>query len=296
MLSYFIGNSLHWEGATVFWQIDQFGVIRTGKIIQFNPNTGRRIKEPESLITWVHSINKIPNFKLNQCFFGEHLLKDHPYKPIGIVESEKTAVIANIYLPQLVWIATGGIGNLNEAGCRVLKGRDVTLFPDLGGFDKWQIKAKQLRNIIRFSVSDLLENNANEKERKNGLDLADYLIKFDVNDFSQDTSEQHENDLDTLTLSSEEISNNLKPSKYINKGENELELDHIIVGLETFFRNIALPEDPIEQYPGITIIDPSLFINSHLTIVKSQNGKAVYKPYLNRLVDLRKYLIRNGIN
>ena len=30
---YFIANSRHWNGATVFWQIDAQGNIRTGKII-----------------------------------------------------------------------------------------------------------------------------------------------------------------------------------------------------------------------------------------------------------------------
>lgn len=37
---YYIGTSKHWPGATVFWQIDQFGHIHAGKIMLYNPVTG----------------------------------------------------------------------------------------------------------------------------------------------------------------------------------------------------------------------------------------------------------------
>ena len=32
--------------------------------------------ESHSLVTWVHSELKLPDFTLRQCFFGEHLLAD----------------------------------------------------------------------------------------------------------------------------------------------------------------------------------------------------------------------------
>ncbi|MBK8875904.1 MAG: hypothetical protein IPN13_19205, partial [Bacteroidetes bacterium] len=41
---YFIATSKHWNGATIFWQIDTQGKIRTGKIMLYNPTTGKRIK------------------------------------------------------------------------------------------------------------------------------------------------------------------------------------------------------------------------------------------------------------
>lgn len=37
---YHVGTSKHWEGATVFWQIDTIGRVRTGKIMLYNPETG----------------------------------------------------------------------------------------------------------------------------------------------------------------------------------------------------------------------------------------------------------------
>jgi len=43
---YFIATSTHWNGATIFWQIDIKGKIRTGKIMFYSPTTGKRVKEP----------------------------------------------------------------------------------------------------------------------------------------------------------------------------------------------------------------------------------------------------------
>jgi len=43
---YFIATSKHWGGATVFWQIDTQGNIRTGKIMLYSPSTGKRVKVP----------------------------------------------------------------------------------------------------------------------------------------------------------------------------------------------------------------------------------------------------------
>jgi len=191
---YFLGTSRHVfksrevpdytsdQGATVFWQIDILGKVRTGKIMHYNPATGKRTKKPFNHITWAHSALKLPEFELSQCLFGEHLLTDKS-KPVAIVESEKTAIIASVYFPKFIWLAFGGIG-FRVDKCSILKGRTVLLFPDLNGFEKWSIKAKELSHVAKFAVSDYLERNAPESEKKAGLDLADYLIRFDIKDFA----------------------------------------------------------------------------------------------------------------
>jgi hypothetical protein len=186
---YFIGSSKHWQGATVFWQIDKNGKVRAGKIMLYNPTTGKRIKEPFNHINWVHSLLKTPEFELRQCLFGEHLLIDKT-KPVAIVESEKTAVIASVYKPEFIWLATGGKDSLKAEICSVLVGRTVTLFPDLNGFDKWSAEAKKIFNPELVEVSDLLERKASEAERKQGLDLADFLIRFDFREFTQPDASQ----------------------------------------------------------------------------------------------------------
>lgn len=189
---YFIGSSKHWSGATVFYQIDNKGRIRAGKVMLYSPSTGKRVKEPYNHLTWVHSALKLPNYNLQQCFFGEHLLKAEPGKPVAIVESEKTAIIASVFIPQFVWLAAGSKDGLSLEKCQALQGRKVVLYPDLNAFDKWSQKAKELSGIASVTVSDLLERKASDTERAQGLDLADYLVRFSINELAKPASIQPE--------------------------------------------------------------------------------------------------------
>ena len=180
-----IGTSNHWPGATIFWQIDMEGKVRTGKIMRYNQVTGKRLKETRNNIHWAHNTLGKTDFELQQCLFGEHLLHGNN-KPVAIVESEKTAIIASIYLPMYIWLATGGLSNLTDEKCINLNGRSVTLFPDLNGFEKWNLRRKELSHKIRgtcFKISSLLEKNATDMEREEGCDIADYLLKFDPKSF-----------------------------------------------------------------------------------------------------------------
>lgn len=286
---YFIGSSKHWNSATVFWQIDTHGKVRTGKIMLYSPATGKRIKEPFNHIHWVHKVLKQPEFELKQCLFGEHLLIDK-INPVAIVESEKTAIIASVYLPQFIWVAVGSLTNLNAEKCSILKGRAVTLFPDLNGFDKWSSKAKEFSHLATFTVSDLLERKATEAEKKQGFDFADYLIKYDYKEFEFP-------ELPELP----EIPN--FPAKFpeISKIPTELpelpelpkipEWSNDIKDLEAYFAGIELPTQPFKLNPYGTIINCSLFIESHLATVKANNGKQIFLPYLNRLQELKQVLI-----
>lgn len=189
---YFIGTSAHWDGATVFWQIDVKGRVRSGKIMLYNPITGKRVKGEPNYITWVHSLLKQPEFELRQCLFGEHLLRGNTY-PVALVESEKTAVIASVYLPNLIWLAVGGLNNFNADKCAILAGRKIILYPDLGAFEKWSQIAKSLSRLAVFTVSTLLEQKATNAERQQGLDLADFLIRFNYLDFVKPLKQQQRN-------------------------------------------------------------------------------------------------------
>jgi hypothetical protein len=179
---YFIGSSKHWNGATVFWQIDNDGKIRGGKIMLYSPSTGKRVTEPYNHITWVHIVVKRPKYNLKQCFFGEHLLRGSKL-PVAIVESEKTAIISSYYYPQFIWLAAGSKEGLNSEKWGVLKGRTVVLYPDLAALEKWKAKAKEISKIAKVTVSEYLEQIATDKERKQGLDLADYLLKLDLKEY-----------------------------------------------------------------------------------------------------------------
>lgn len=183
---YFIGTSKHWPGSTIFWQIDISGKIRTGKIMLYDENL-HRIKKPYDHITWAQTVLKIENFNLKQCLFGEHLLKGNT-NTVAIVESEKTAIIASIYLPQFIWLSCGNLNGLNIEKLKVFQGRTVCLFPDLNAYDNWNNKAKQFEKGMpgtAFKISDLLERKATDEEKAKGLDIADYLLRFNIKDFQK---------------------------------------------------------------------------------------------------------------
>ncbi len=194
--AYKIGTSKNWNGANIFWQIDGRHRIRSGKIMLYDSNSGKR----QSKNSWAHTVLKMEGFNLSQCLFGEHLLGDQ-LKPIGIVESEKTAIISSLLLPRFIWLASGGKEGIKLGKFQCLKDRKVYLFPDLtklgdkaNCFDLWSDEAKKLSKEIpgtTFLVSDYLERNANFEDKKEGLDIADYLLKWQL-EYKNEQNERNE--------------------------------------------------------------------------------------------------------
>ena len=75
-----------------------------------------------------------------------------------------------------------GVDSLHQLSperCAVLKGRKVVLFPDVGGWEKWQGKAKALQQTLGspILVSDWVEKLAGQEEGIEEVDLADVLVK-----------------------------------------------------------------------------------------------------------------------
>lgn len=174
---YNIGTSKHWEGATVFWQINQNQKVHTGKIILFDENTGKRVKNPFPHINWVHKkINK-DKFNLKQCLFGLHLNKtgvatslQYHCNTIAIVESEKTAIIMNLFIPEYLWMATGSKQNLKLQLLEPIKNENIVVYPDKGEFNDWNRKVTELQQQgFKIKCSSLVENS----DFETGTDLAD---------------------------------------------------------------------------------------------------------------------------
>ena len=169
------------DGAVIFWQIDRTNRVRTGKVMQYNPEDGHRIKGGEvSAVDWIHSILKrqrvLPeDWQLSQCLFGEHLLNVYPDRVAVLVESEKSAVIGSALFPGYVWLATGGKSQLREEKLRVLGGRTVLLFPDADGYAEWKQRAGSM-TFCRAIVSDIIERNATPKQKADHIDIADWII------------------------------------------------------------------------------------------------------------------------
>jgi hypothetical protein len=170
---YLTGANYFWNNATLFWQINHKEQIHACKIMLYNKLTGKRKKEPYNHINWLHNAIKEPDFNLNQCLFGLHLINTDYQKEIAIVESEKTAIIMSIYLPEFIWIATGSKSGFKFDLLQPLKKRKCIAFPDKGEFNNWHIKATELNQQgFKIAVSNLLEDT----DLQNGSDLADYYL------------------------------------------------------------------------------------------------------------------------
>ncbi|TXD67039.1 DUF6371 domain-containing protein [Polaribacter glomeratus] len=171
---YLTGSNYCWQQSTIFWQIDDKGQIRGAKIMLYDKVTGKRIKEPYNHINWLHKAIKEPDFNLCQCLFGLHLINEDCQKSIAIVESEKTAIIMSIFLPEFIWVSTGSKSNFKFEVLEPLKKRKCFAFPDKGEFNNWSNKAKELKTKgFKIEVSNIIE----QTNFNNGFDLADYYFK-----------------------------------------------------------------------------------------------------------------------
>lgn len=171
---YYIATNDIWNGATIFWQIDNHHKIHTGKVMLYDCNTGNRVKKPFPHINWMHKVLQIEPFVLQQCLFGLHLIKeDNQKKTICLVESEKTAIIMSMILPKYHWMATGSKSNLNQELLTPIKDFTIILYPDKTEFKCWNQKSELLiKKGFSVKCSPLLEN----LNIDNGGDLADFIL------------------------------------------------------------------------------------------------------------------------
>lgn len=170
------------NGSVIYWYIDRDNNLRSGKIMQYNAISGKRIKDGYS-VDWVHSKLKKedklpPDWTLSRCLYGEHLLSTNADAKLCLVESEKTAIIASIFQPAVIWLATGGKGSFNSKVCQSLGGRNVEIFPDLGATQEWSDKVTEISDTVgcKMIINDVLEKQASPEQRERGCDIADFLL------------------------------------------------------------------------------------------------------------------------
>jgi hypothetical protein len=177
---YFVGTYLDNYGNyyTCFPQIDRLNRVCKAKLISFNPATGKRLKGDFDTSSLPAKLKLKEDFNYKQIFFGEHLLRLDTLKPVAVVESEKTAIIASLCMSQFVWLATGSKQWLKAERLQKLDNRQIILYPDADGFDQWQSVATDAqRQGLNVKASSLIENFATDEQKQNQYDLADYLIE-----------------------------------------------------------------------------------------------------------------------
>lgn len=320
-------------GANTFPFIDINGNIRAVQVKQFdegNHTTGTDFLH--SIIEKHHTRNNLPlpewleaytnQDKRISCLFGEHLLNKYQNNPVALVEAPKTAVYGSLYfgLPEnpenFIWLAVYNKSSFSFDKIKSLQGRFVYVFPDLSKegntFKEWETKAKDYERLLpgtRFIFSDLLERLAPERDKSEGNDIADYLIKQDWRNFRklnlQEQPPQPEPvqiGIDVQLEAPTEILNvqqlpeieayTPEPIEQVIT-EQLIDWNNEISELETFFSGIDLPNKPLNLNPFSTINNCSLFIESHFETIKYNNGKRKFVPYLNRLQELKQVLTTN---
>lgn len=161
--AYFVGHSKN--GMTIFWQVDENGYVRTGKMMRYQAD-GHRDKTASYAQDWVHStflraglldVYDPEEKQVKPCLFGLHLLnnKSVDTKTVNIVESEKTALICAIAYGSSngLWMATGGMQFFSRERLQPLidRGMQIVIYPDHDGVERWQAVAKKMGVAVTYN-------------------------------------------------------------------------------------------------------------------------------------------------
>ena len=122
------------------------------------------------------------------CLFGAHLLAERrDVKTVAIVEAEKTAFILSQHYPQYIWLAAGGLTELQVEKFRPLCGRKVVLFPDADpegvAYQRWHEIAREVEKQLFWEdegpifVSKILEERASVEQKAQKIDLIEFLFE-----------------------------------------------------------------------------------------------------------------------
>ena len=178
LTKYMVGTSDKYGGSPIFWQIDEKNKTRSGKIMGYDKATGKRIKTNNSTpqITYFHTATSIPDFNFTQCIFGAHLIKDDEIN-YAIVESEKTALIMSLEMPEYLWLSVNGKGGFKESMLKPLRGKKVVAFPDKACYEDWEKIANSINDFgYNIQVSKVIESLSVES----GADIADVFLEFNA--------------------------------------------------------------------------------------------------------------------
>lgn len=192
------------DGWTIWWYMDEQRRVRTGKLMAYKPD-GHRDKQANPYIDkfgetkyyttdFIHSMLEDWRMKKSGkkgwwsdkthraelCLFGLHLVDISPEAEVCIVESEKSALIAQIASnPQeKIWMATGSLSSLTRKRLQPLidRNRWIVLYPDIDGIAKWRVKAKEI-GYDRLIVSDRMQQLYVEGVDNPKSDIADIIVR-----------------------------------------------------------------------------------------------------------------------
>ena len=211
LADYHVGHGK--KGHTIFWQLDEGGNIRTGKMMKYRPD-GHRDKESGWNFDWIHStlarglprrdeywnvirdehgdilydtdaykhIYDEEKQEARITFFGMHLTQQYRRATIKLVESEKTAILMAIAYgntQQDLWMACGGLEMITRERLQPLinQGRNIVLYPDRDGIAKWKAKMHQI-GYDRISIDTDPVLKWWRPEDGDKADIADVVVRM----------------------------------------------------------------------------------------------------------------------
>ena len=162
------------SGKTIYWLIDDLAGCLDGRLGD----------------TWFSEILKArypvgaPYLRVQHCFFGLHQVPMTDDKPIGIVESARSAVILSELCPHLLWLAYIYTSNLTIDKFEPLQGRKVTIFPRTDPYMDHYVfflelvdQVKRRYKALDITVSTFLEDHATDAQKQRNIDLLDFMCQ-----------------------------------------------------------------------------------------------------------------------
>ena len=158
------------NGCAAFWYVDESGAVTATRV--GGEISGSR-GEGAANGGWINGPvgdalrRGLGASRTHDCFFGEHLLPANPCMPIGVVRSERTALIAAVAFESVLWLAAGPGEALMLDRLHVLgRGRRITLYPDSDLVDKGRdaVEASD-RHIGSIRLSDYVRRCAGRGSR-----------------------------------------------------------------------------------------------------------------------------------
>ena len=211
LADYHVGHGK--KGHTIFWQLDEGGHIRTGKMMKYRTD-GHRDKQSSWNFDWIHStlarglprrdeywnvirdehgdilydtdaykhIYDEDKQEARITFFGMHLTQQYRRATIKLVESEKTAILMAIAYgntQQDLWMACGGLEMITRERLQPLinQGRNIVLYPDRDGIAKWKAKMHQI-GYDRISIDTDPVLKWWRPEDGDKADIADVVVRM----------------------------------------------------------------------------------------------------------------------
>lgn len=141
--------------ATVFWYLDSQGRCCHDKVMLYN-EWGRRNKDYGGTRKY-----KVGDGFRGRTYFGSHLLQEHKGR-VGVLESEKSALIMSLAYPDTLWLATGGASMLREVD------KDWKLWGDYDTAGLYWIDRYPSQCVKWWEKYDGVEK---------GMDIADIILR-----------------------------------------------------------------------------------------------------------------------